>query len=276
MIPYVPPRALRRLCLALCLAPFALDAQATRRIAGFGLAYTAPSGWTLAGADGRVEAWSRSGSEGALLVYGGMYSTAPFAIADGGALLQGAQFRDAPTVLEPLTQRRIGGVDLWSSAMRVHTPSGEVVIVRMLARPADNETMLGVVTMAAPPADSVFREAAQQLLGTLRSGTPVDDRAAITAVAGAWRWQESNMSANGGYVNEEGWDLAADGTFVHWTTSAVSLPGAAVEPTRTRQTGRWSVMGGALVVRATDGVTTLSLRQQGREANIAGRRFLRR
>jgi hypothetical protein len=109
MISCFRPRALRRVFLAFCLAPLALDAQATRRIAGFGLAYTAPSGWTLAGADGRVEAWSRAGSEGALIVYGGTYSTAQFAIADGGAMLQGAQFRDAPTVLEPLAQRRIGG-----------------------------------------------------------------------------------------------------------------------------------------------------------------------
>ena len=77
-------------------------------------------------------------------------------------------------------------------------------------------------------------------------------------------------------MNEEGWEFAPHGNFVHTTTSSVSLPGAAVEPTRTRHTGRWEVMGGALVVRASDGVMTLSLKQVERRAEIGGRRFLRR
>lgn len=266
-----------RLMVALCMAPLVLEAQATRRLAGFGLSYLAPAGWTLAGADGRMEAWSRAGgTDGALLVFGGVYSSGQLAIADGTAMLQGAQFREPATVLEPLAQRRVGDVDMWTSAVRVQSTSGDVIILRMLARPTSNETMLGVVTMAAPAADSAYRAAAEQLLGTVRPGTPVVDRLASTALVGAWRFQESSMSSTGGYVNEEGWDLAADGTFVHWTTSTVSLPGAAVEPTRTRQTGRWEVVGGALVVRASDGTMTLSLKQQGRQADIGGRRFLRR
>jgi hypothetical protein len=269
-------RPLRYVLLILGLAPLALGAQASRRIAGFGIAYTAPSGWTLAGADGRVEAWGRAGSDGALIVYSGMYSNAQLAVADGAAMLSGAQFRGTPTILEPLAQRHVGGVNLWTSAMRVQTPSGDLVTLRLLARATDGETMLGVVTLAAPQADNAYRLAAEQVLSTVRPGTPVGDRAASTALAGAWRWQESNMSSTGGYVSEEGWDLAQDGTFVHWTTSTVSLAGAAVEPTRTRTTGRWEVMGGALVVRASDGTTTLSLKHRGREANIAGRRFLRR
>jgi len=270
---------MRHALLTLCLAavvPLTIGAQTARRIAGFGLSYTPPSGWTLAGADGRIEAWSRAGTEGALIVYGGIYSAGQLAVADGSAMLQGAQVKEPATVLEPLAQRRVGGVDVWTSAVRLQAQSGDVIILRILARPAGDETMLGVVTMAAPAADSMYRMAAEQLLGTVRPGTPVVDRPAITALTGAWRWQESNMSPTGGYTNEEGWDLAADGTFAHWTTSTVSLPGAAVEPTRTRQTGRWEVVGGALVVRASDGTMTLSLKQSGREAEIAGRRFLRR
>ncbi|MCE2899736.1 MAG: hypothetical protein ACK6DP_12990 [Gemmatimonas sp.] len=269
--------ALRFVTLAVSLAPVALGAQTVRRIAGFDLAYTAPSGWTLAGTDGRMEAWSRGGgTDGALLVFGGMYSSGQLAIADGSAMLQGAQFKEPATVLEPPALRRVGAVELWTSAVRVQSQTGDVIVLRMLARPAGAEAMLGVVTMATPAADSAYRVAAERLLGSVRGGTPTVDRPATTALAGAWRWQESNVSGTASYVNEEGWDLASDGTFVHWTASTVSLPGAAVEPTRTRQTGRWEVMGGALVVRAPDGVMTVSLRLQGRAAEIAGRRFVRR
>ena len=56
----------------------------------------------------------------------------------------------------------------------------------------------------------------------------------------------------------------------------VPLPGAAVPPERTRQTGRWQVIGGGLVVHGQEGTTTLYLKQTGRVADIGGRRFLRR
>jgi hypothetical protein len=268
---------LRRIALALIFVPFALGAQSVRQLAGFELAYTAPAGFALAGADGRMEAWRRGdGTDGALIVYGGVYSTGQLAIADGTALLQGAQFKEPATVIEAPVLRRVGAVELWTSAVRVQSQAGEVIVLRIMARPAGTESMLGVVTMATPAADPAYRVAAEQLLRTVRGGTPVVDGASGKALAGAWRWQESSVSGKASYVNEEGWDLAADGSFVHWTTNTVSLPGAAVEPTRSRQTGRWDVVGGALVVRATDGVMTLSVKQQGREAEIAGRRFVRR
>jgi hypothetical protein len=263
--------------LLLCATPEHALAQTARRLAGFALAYTAPAGWTLAGADGRMEAWRRGdGTDGALIVYGGVYSTGPLAIADGTALLQGAQFKEPATVLEAPALRRVGAVELWTSAVRVQSQAGEVIVLRILARPTGTESMLGVVTMTTPAADTAYRLAAEQLLRSARGGTPVVDGAATAALAGNWRWQESSVSGNASYVNEEGWDLAADGRFVHWTTNTVSLPGAAVEPTRSRQIGRWEIVGGALVVRATDGVMTLSLKQTGREAEIAGRRFVRR
>ncbi len=48
--------ALRRLLvpllLLLCTIPERAPAQTARRLAGCELAYTAPAGWTLAGADG--------------------------------------------------------------------------------------------------------------------------------------------------------------------------------------------------------------------------------
>jgi hypothetical protein len=259
---------------ALPLSP--LGAQPSRTIAGFGLGYTAPVGWTLAGADGRVEAWGRTGAAGALVVFGGAYSSGEFAIADGATVLQGVSLKEPAAVLERPALRRVGAIDLWTTASRVQAASGEVVILRILARPAGNGTMLGVVSMAAPAADAEFRAAAERVLTTMRPGTVVPDRTAAAALAGSWRRQESNMSSSGGYVNEEGWDLAADGTFAHWTANTVSLPGAAVEPTRTRQTGRWEIIGGALVLTAPDGRMTVALRQQGREAFIAGTRFLKR
>jgi hypothetical protein len=268
----------RALALALLThAPVALIAQSARTIPGFGMGYVPPAGWTLAGADGRVEAWGRTGASGALIVYGGAYSRGDLAIADGFTVLQGVRLDEkASTLLEPPAARRVGGLDVWTTAARVRAESGETVILRILARQSGSGTMLGVVSLAAPAEDAAFRAAAERLVTTVRPGTPVTDKAAAGALAGAWRRQESNMSSTGGYVSEEGWDLAADGTFVHWTTSTVSLPGAAVEPTRTRNTGRWEVIGGALVVTAADGRITLPLRRQGREVYIAGSRFLKR
>jgi hypothetical protein len=266
-----------RLALTLfCVASSPLTAQATRTITGFGMGYAPPAGWTIAGTDGRVEAWGRTGAAGALVVYGGSYSSGEFAIADGGTVLQGVAIREPVTVLEPAARRTVRGVEAWTSAARVQTERGDVIILRILARPSGSGTMLGVVSMAAPADDAAFRDAAEQLLTTVRPGTPVADKAAAGALVGSWRRQESNMSSNGGYVNEEGWDLRADGTFVHWTANSVSLPGAAVEPTRTQQAGRWEIIGGALVISAPDGRMTLVCKQQGQVAMIGGSRFLRR
>jgi hypothetical protein len=269
-------RMLGALALGPLLALVALVAQPTRRLPGFGMAYVPPSGWTLAGAEGRIEAWSRPAGDGALIVYGGAYSSGPLALAGGASVLEGAQLGEATTVVEAPAQRTVNGVECWSTTVRAPAQSGESVIVRFLARPAGDGMMFGIVTVASPSADADVRAAAEALVRTVRADVATRDLPAERALVGAWRWQESTMSSTGGMVSEEGWDLSPDGTFEHRTASTVTLPGAAVPPERTRQTGRWQVIGGGLVVHGQEGTTTLYLKQTGRVADIGGRRFLRR
>lgn len=270
-----PRRLLRGAGLALAvLAPLTAPSAQARTFPGFNVSYAAPAGWRAAGRDGRADAWQGPNGSG-LIAYAGSYSSGLLAVADGGAILRDLD-EQTPTVLQAAGDRSMRGVPVTSMTVRVRGNDGRPMVLQFAARTSPHGTALGVLAMSAPADTQAARTAAEAVLASMTATAPVPDAEAARRLVGTWARQESNVRDGSGYVTEESWAFEAGGGFTHARSHTVSLPGAAVEPERSRERGRWQVIGGGLVVTTDEGRTTVAYTVDGRTVTINGSRFLRR
>ena len=273
-MPTRPRRAMRRLLPAfVAILPVAVAAQQV--VPGFNVSFSPPAGWTLAGQDGQAQAWSEPRQGLAMFTFAAAFSSLETALAEARPLLASVP-QEGARVVEAPAMRRVGGVEAMTSTIQLPGADRRGYTIRLLARASAHGTVLVAIGMAPSSADAAARAAVEGVIASMRAAPPTDDPATARAITGAWGRQESNMSGNGGYVTEEGWQFAPDGRFRHVRTHTVSMPGASVEPTRTREEGQWRAIGGALVV-TTGGVrTTIPLKPQGAVLLVNGVRFTRR
>lgn len=272
-------RTLAGIGLGLVSLAGAAAAQTRATVPGFNLSFTAPAELTRAGAEGRASAWQLAGSDVAIFVFAGAFNPIELAVGDAAQVLEQLPEQD-PEVLTAYAEGAIGGRAGASVTVRARGQDGQRVIVRMAAVRVEGSTTLTGIALIPDGQPGVRARAAaalDALLGSATASAPEDDASIRAQLIGTWRGQSgySSGGSGGGFVDETTWQFAADGSFTRRRNIAVSLPGAAVEPTRETQQGRWRAIGGALVLEGEGQTLTIGLELAGREATIGNERFLK-
>lgn len=267
--------------LACGIAAFAAtaDAQTRATVPGFNLSFTAPAELTRAGAEGRASAWQLAGSDVAIFVFAGAFHPLELAVGDAAQVLEQLPEQE-PEVLTAYAEGTIGGRDGASVTVRARGQDGKRVVVRMAAVRVEGATTLTGIALVPDGQPGVRARAAaalDALLGSATATAPDDDASIRAQLVGTWRSQSgySSGGSGGGFVDETTWQFAADGSFTRRRNFTASLSGAAVEPTRETQQGRWRAIGGALVLEGEGQTLTIGLELSGRQATIGNERFLK-
>jgi hypothetical protein len=246
---------------------------------GFGVRYATPAGWTLAGRDGRIHAWSDASARQALVVFAGHFSPVTAALGDAQRVL-GVPRDEDTQVIAPLASARFGARDGQAGSLRVTAPQAVLAHVAVVA--LDDTTALGAVvvmegTRPRAALDSAAGLVAELLRGARLAG-PQADAALGARLTGTWAVQQAYTSTpgGGGYSNDESWTFRPDGRFAYRKRFVVSMPGANVTPEEKDEAGRWYAVGGALVLVSDEGRLTVDVQVDAQALQLDGTRFTRR
>jgi hypothetical protein len=262
------------------VAATALQAQAPAAgtlVEGFGVRYQGPAGWTLAGREGRIHAWTDAAQRRAIVVYTGHFTPLELALGDAQRVL-GVPRDEDTQILAPLERVTIEGRPGMAGSLRVtgvQAVTAHVAVVQI-----DDSTAVGAVAVleGTPPSaqlDSAVRVLAT-LLGSARlEAPPQADDELRRWLTGQWEAQQvyTSGASAGGYTNEESWRFGADGRYAYRKRFSVSMPGAAVTPEERDEAGRWYAVGKALVLVNDEGRLTVDVQRENDVLLLDGTRF---
>ncbi len=248
-------------------------------IAGFGVSYTAPSGFSLSGKDGRIHALANDAQTIALVLYAGHFSSPELALGDAQRVL-GVPRDEDTQVIAPLAPRAFGAHSGLAGSLRVK--GNKPVVAHVAVARINDSTMIGAVAvLEASASDSTLALAVAsvaQLLTAAESRAATPDLQLQSQLTGLWHVEPvANSHAGAGtYTNEESWAFAADGTFTYRKRFSVNVPGASITPEERDENGRWYATGGAVVLASSEGRLTVDVKFANGKLLFDGSTFTKR
>jgi hypothetical protein len=253
--------------------------SASALIAGFGVSYTAPSGFSLSGKDGRIHALANDAQTVALVLYAGHFSSLELALGDAQRVL-GVPREEDTQIIAPLAPKTFGAHSGLAGSLRV---KGEKPVVAHVAVARINDsTMIGAVAVleASAPESTLAVAVASvaQVLTAAESHVATPDAQLQAQLTGSWHVEPAATAnaAAGSYTNEESWVFAADGTFTYRKRFSVNVPGASITPEERDENGRWYATGGAIVLASAEGRITVDVKFANGKMLFDGSTFAKR
>jgi hypothetical protein len=254
-------------------------ATAPALIAGFGVSYTAPSGFALSGKDGRIHALANGAQTVALVLYAGHFSSLELALGDAQRVL-GVPRDEDTQVIAPLAPKTFGVHSGLAGSLRVK--GAKPVVAHVAVARVNDSTMIGAVAvLEASAPDSMLASAVAsvaQVLTAAESRAAAPDLQLQSQLTGTWHVEPAAKAnaAAGSYTNEESWSFAADGTFTYRKRFSVNVPGASITPEERDENGRWYATGGAVVLASTEGRITVDVKFANGKMLFDGSTFAKR
>ncbi len=248
-------------------------------IAGFGVSYTAPSGFSLSGKDGRIHALANGAQTVALVLYAGHFSSLELALGDAQRVL-GVPRDEDTQIIAPLAPTTFGAHSGLAGSLRVK--GSKPVVAHVAVARINDSTMIGAVAvLEASAPDSTLAAAVAsvaQVLSATESRAATPDLQLQSQLTGTWHVEPpaTANTAAGSYTNEESWAFAPDGTFTYRKRFSVNVPGASITPEERDENGRWYATGGAVVLASTEGRITVDVKFANGKMLFDGSTFSKR